>query len=176
MPELVGNLVYIIAQPESVCKVSIKCVGAKCKQRRANCTKLEHQELCLPHSSCMCVSYQHGGTRHKTIQQTPFFLNHGRSPKTPLYILSCLIGPCLITRFLTGLQRDFNSWLQRPGSLLWQLSIRHKRYCDVKHAPAVFAVDDEVLLSSSGLNLKFAGSDKLAPCFVWPLNVLEHIG
>ena len=53
---------------------------------------------------------------------------------------------------------------------------QHKRYCDIKHAPAVFAVDDEVQLSSLGLNLKFAGSDKLAPRFVWPLKVLERIG
>ena len=52
---------------------------------------------------------------------------------------------------------------------------RHKRYYDAKHVPAVFAVNDEVLLSTSGLNLKTAGN-KLAPRFVGPLKVLERIG
>ena len=45
-----------------------------------------------------------------------------------------------------------------------------------KHIPAVFAVNDKVLLSSSGLNVKIAGTNKLAPCFVGPFKVLERIG
>ena len=46
---------------------------------------------------------------------------------------------------------------------------QHKRYYDAKHVPAVFAVNDRLLLSSSGLNLKIAGSNKLALGFVGPL-------
>ena len=53
---------------------------------------------------------------------------------------------------------------------------RHKRYYDAKHVPAVFAVNDQVLLSTSGLNLKVAGTNKLAPRFVEPFKVLERIG
>ena len=45
---------------------------------------------------------------------------------------------------------------------------RHKRYYDAKHVPAVSAFNDEVLLSTSGLNLKIAGTNKL--------KVLERIG
>ena len=53
---------------------------------------------------------------------------------------------------------------------------RHKRYYDAKHVPVVFAVNDQVLLSTSGLNLKLAGTKKLWPKFVGPLKVLERIG
>ena len=53
---------------------------------------------------------------------------------------------------------------------------RHKRYYDAQHVPVVFAVNDDVLLSTSGLNLKIASSNKLAPRFVGPLKVLERIG
>ena len=50
---------------------------------------------------------------------------------------------------------------------------RHKRYYDAKHVPAVFAVNDEVLLSTS---VKIAGTNKLAHRFVGPFQVLEGIG
>lgn len=53
---------------------------------------------------------------------------------------------------------------------------RHKRYYDAEHVPAVFAVNDEVLLSTSGLNLRIAGTHKLAPRYVGPFKVFEHIG
>ncbi|KAL3149506.1 hypothetical protein ABBQ32_002288 [Trebouxia sp. C0010 RCD-2024] len=53
---------------------------------------------------------------------------------------------------------------------------RHKRYYDAKHVPAVFAVNDQVLLCTSGLNLKIAGTNKPAPRYVGPFQVLERIG
>ena len=53
---------------------------------------------------------------------------------------------------------------------------RHKRYYDAKHAPAVFAVNDEVLLSAAGLQLKITGTNKLAPKWIGPFKVLERIG
>lgn len=36
---------------------------------------------------------------------------------------------------------------------------RHKCYYDAKHMPAVLSVNDQVLLSTSGLNLKIAGTE-----------------
>ena len=50
---------------------------------------------------------------------------------------------------------------------------RHKRYYD---APAVFAVNDEVLLSTAGLQLKIYGTSKLAPKWTGPFKFLERIG
>ena len=53
---------------------------------------------------------------------------------------------------------------------------RHKQWYDAKHVHVVFAMNILVLLSSSGLILKSAGTNELAPRFVGPLKVLEHIG
>ncbi|KAA6418537.1 MAG: hypothetical protein FRX49_11483 [Trebouxia sp. A1-2] len=53
---------------------------------------------------------------------------------------------------------------------------RHTHYHDAKHAPAVFATDDEMLLSTSGLQLRISGTDKLAPKFIGPFEDLERIG
>ena len=51
-----------------------------------------------------------------------------------------------------------------------------KCYYDAKHVPAVFAVNEEVLLSTSGLQLKISGTNKLAPRYLGPFKVLERIG
>ena len=53
---------------------------------------------------------------------------------------------------------------------------RHKCHYDAKHAPAVFAVNDEVLLSFAGLQLKISGTNKLAPKWIGPFKVVERIG
>ena len=87
---------------------------------------------------------------HETIQQTPFFLNHGRSPKTLLDIVMphrpvhdnptfCQFAESL--QQLVAKARKFTLAAQQ-----W-----HKRYYAAKHVPVVFAVNDEVLLSTSGL-------------------------
>ena len=58
---------------------------------------------------------------------------HSRLP----WILSCLIGPCLMTMLLASLQREYNSLLPRPVTSLWAAQQRHKRYYHAKHVPAV---------------------------------------
>ncbi|KAL0030502.1 hypothetical protein WJX79_011007 [Trebouxia sp. C0005] len=53
---------------------------------------------------------------------------------------------------------------------------RHTCYYDAKHVPAVFAVNDEVLVSTSGLQLRISGTNKLASKITGPFKVLERIG
>ena len=105
----------------------------------------------------------------------PFFLNHGRAAKTPLDILlpwredvdnpaSCKVAENL-QRLVACAQK-----------LTMAAQQRHKRYYGAKHAPAVFAVNAEVLLSTAGLSLKIAGTNKLAPKWIGPFSVLKRIG
>ena len=89
---------------------------------------------------------------------------HSRLP----WILSCLIGPCLIILLLGSLQRDYSLLVSKARKFTLAAQQRHKHYYDAKHVPAVFAVNDEALLSTSSLNLKIAGSNKLAPA-LWGL-------
>ena len=58
---------------------------------------------------------------------------------------------------------DFQRLVARAQKLIIAAQQRHKRYYDAKHVPAVFVVNDEVLLSTAGLNLKISGTIKLAP-------------
>ena len=112
---------------------------------------------------------------HEAVQQAPFFLNHGRAAKTPLDILlpwrEDVDNPASC-KFAENLQR----LVAREQKLTIAAQQRHKLYYDTKHAPAVFAVNDEVLLSTTGLNLKISGTNKLAPKWVGPFLVLERIG
>ncbi|DBA66294.1 TPA: hypothetical protein ACH3X2_14340 [Trebouxia sp. C0005] len=113
---------------------------------------------------------------HETIQQTPCFLNHGRAPKSSLDILlpnRPVIDNPMSCIFAERLQQLVTK--ARKHTLAAQQ--RHRRYYHAKHIPAVFAaVNDKVLLSASGSNLKIVGTNKLAPRFVGPFNVLERIG
>ena len=112
---------------------------------------------------------------HETIQQTPFYLNHGRSPKTPLDIV-IPHRPLLDNPVSCSFAERLQQLVAKARKFTLAAQQRHKRYYDAKHIPAVFAANDEVLLSTSGLNLRIAGTNKLAPRFVGPFKVLERIG
>ena len=75
-------------------------------------------------------------------------------------------------KFAENLQR----LVARAQKLTIAAQQRHKRFYDAKHAPAVFAVNDEVLLSNAGLQLRISGTNKLAPKWIGPFQVLERIG
>ena len=112
---------------------------------------------------------------HETTQQTPFFLNLGRAPRTPLDILLPKKGDVdnpASCKFAGNLQQ----LVARARKLTIAAQQRQKRYCDAKHIPAVFAVNEEVLLSTSGLQLKISGTNKLAPRYLGPFKILERIG
>ena len=62
-------------------------------------------------------------------------------------------------KFAENLQR----LVARAQKLTIAAQQRHKCHYDAKHAPAVFAVNDELLLSAAGLQLKMSGTNKLSP-------------
>ena len=98
---------------------------------------------------------------HETVQETTFFfLKHGRSPKTPLD--NVIPHRPVLDNPTSSTCAD---WLQQTVAKAMKFTLaaqqRHKRYHDAKHVPAVFAVNDQVLLSTSGLNLKLAGTGQV---------------
>ena len=112
---------------------------------------------------CLCLAqFAINNAWHETVQQTPFFLNHGRAAKTPLDILlpkrEDVDNPASC-KFANDLQR----LVARAQKLTVAAQQRQKRYYDAKHVDAVFAVNDELLLSTKGLNLKISGTNKFAP-------------
>ena len=123
-----------------------------------------------PHMNSPICYEQSFKAWHETIQQTPFFLNHGRSPEPPLGIVMPL-RPLHDNPAYCMFAERLQQLVAKARKFTLAAQQRHKHYYDAKHVPAVFAVNDEVLLSTSGLNLEIAGTDKLTPCFVGPLRL-----
>ena len=115
------------------------------------------QHLCL-------AQFAMNSARHETIQQTPFFM--ADHPRQVLLMHDNPASYKLTERLqqLDARARKHFGW-----------SATAQAYYDAKHVLAVFAVKDEVVLSTSGLLLKIAGPNKLAPCFVGPFKVLQRI-
>ena len=87
----------------------------------------------------------------------------------------CHTGTTLEALHLAPLQRGYRECARaRKHTIAAQQ--RQKRYYDATHQHEVFAVVEEVMLSTAGLNLKIAGTKKLAPKWVGPFKVLERIG
>ena len=112
---------------------------------------------------------------HETVQQTPFYLNHGRAAATPLDILlpnrKDIVNPASC-KFAEKLQK----LTARAIKLTLAAQQRQKRCYDAKHTATYFAVNEGVLLSTAGLNLRISGTNKLAPKWLGPLKVTERVG
>ena len=125
---------------------------------------------------CLCLlQFAINNAWHETIQQTPLFLNHGRAAKTPLDILLPKreeVDNPASCKFANDLQR----LVAGAQKLTIAAQQRQKRYYDAKHVDAVFAVNNELLLFTKGLNLKISGANKFAPKYTGPFKVLERIG
>ena len=106
------------------------------------------------------ISTMHG--RNLPVQNTPFYLNHGRHPRTP-------VG--------ASLGRTFPSQSRNPASAAFTLHMQttlarakscmlatqqwQKHYYDRRHMPAEIAVGSNVLLATTNLHLKPVGKRKL---------------
>ena len=124
---------------------------------------------------CLCLAqFAIHSAWHETVQQTPFFLDHGRAAKTPLDILlprrENVDNPASC-KFANDLRR----LVARAQKLTFAAQQRQKRHYDAKHVDAVFAVN-ELLLSTKGLNVKNFGTNKFAPKYMGPFKGLERIG
>ena len=64
---------------------------------------------------------------------------------------------------------DLQPLVARAQKLTVAAQQRQKSYYDAKHVDAVFAVNDKLLLSTKGLNLKTSGTNKFAPKYIGPL-------
>ena len=90
----------------------------------------------------------------ETVQRTPFYLNHGRAPKTPLDIYlphrEDLKNPASCP-FAERLQRV----VARARKLTIAAQQRQKRYYDATHQHVVFAVNEEVVLSTESKDCRY---------------------
>ena len=110
---------------------------------------------------------------HSSIGTTPFYLNYGYHPRTPLSLSlpkaeSQSDSPA--SSFFTELQT-----LQKAATTaMTQAQQRMKNYVDKHRKDMSFAVGQEVLLKTTNLHLK--GPKKFLPRFIGPFKVLAKCG
>ena len=128
-----------------------------------------------------CAEFAINNGYVESIKTTPFFLNYGRHPDTPLHL-----------RLLTYNQRSSNPIKAVPtaDSLSVQLQERSKAareslqlarqrmvdYANKNRADIQYHVGDQVLLSTRNLTFKGKLTKKLMPRWIGPFTVTHKIG
>jgi hypothetical protein len=110
---------------------------------------------------------------HPSIQNTPFFLNYGQHPLTPITLGAENIVPSA-TAFVHGLQEH----ILNAKQALKQAQDRQKAYADTKRRDVSFTPGDQVFLSTRHIQLKKSKdmTKKLMPKWVGPFKVLDLVG
>ena len=105
---------------------------------------------------------------------TPFFLNFGYHPCTPIDILREADETTIetVNQFTLRMQRAFS----RAQFFLHKAQERQKVQADKRRREQVFHVGDQVLLSTNNLQLKQVPARKLQKKFVGPFFVTRCIG
>jgi len=115
---------------------------------------------------------------HSTVENTPFYLEHGRHPYIPgLTTLKRAGVPrahvCAVKRQWPAKLKEAVLHAQKAMKVATE---RSKRHFDVRRKVVEFEVGDRVLLSTKNLTLKGVPCVKLGPRFVGPYTVEEKVG
>ena len=98
---------------------------------------------------------------------TPFYLNYGRNPRTPVTVNATADRSPAGVRFTVEMQLA----ISRAKELMKQAQHRQKLLEDTKRQEQTFQIGEAVLLNSKNFKFKH-GTKKLLPRFIWPFKVL----
>ena len=115
-----------------------------------------------------CAEFAVNNAWQESTQNTPFFLNSGQHPRTPLGGGARTQAPAA---------NDFVNRLEKSLSIA-KLSLkaaqdRQKSFADQKRQDVVYEVGQQVLLSTRNFRLANPGSRKLLPKWVGPFQILQ---
>jgi RNase H-like domain found in reverse transcriptase/Reverse transcriptase (RNA-dependent DNA polymerase)/Integrase zinc binding domain/Chromo (CHRromatin Organisation MOdifier) domain/Retroviral aspartyl protease len=104
--------------------------------------------------------------------QTPFYMNTGFHPLTPLsHHQQAASNP-----HATAVRVAWQTRVQLATEKLKNAQNRQKQLLDNKRRDVTFKVNDKVLLNSKNINIKHTGSRKLLPRFIGPFTITKCIG
>jgi hypothetical protein len=117
---------------------------------------------------------------HESTQTTPFLLNYGLTPLTPLSFLmqrqaktlDAFDFQCPAAQAFT---EDINKRLSTAKKWLEAAQNRQKANADKSRRNVEFAVGDEVLISTANLYIQTGGTRKLLPRFIGPYPITRVI-
>ena len=119
---------------------------------------------------CM-VEFALNNSHHESTKHTPFFLNFGMHPLTPLHIETIKLSKTPAAAKWTN---DLISTLDKAKLALQQAKDRQKSYADANRKETTFSVGDKVLLATTNLSPK-AGTRKLFPRWLGPFTVTKVV-
>jgi hypothetical protein len=118
-----------------------------------------------------CAEFAVNNAWQESIKNTPFFLNFGQHPRTP-------IGRSAENQVPAA--NDFVNRLETALSTakmsLRAAQDRQKSFADQRRRDVVYSVGQQVFLSTQNFRLAKPGSRKLLPKWVGPFQILERIG
>lgn len=110
---------------------------------------------------------------HSSIGTTPFYLNYGYHPRTPLS-LSLPVAESYSNSPATSFFAELQSLLKEATKAMSQAQQRMKDYVDKRRKDTTFAVGQLVLLKTTHLHMK--GPKKFLPRFIGPFTVIAKCG
>jgi hypothetical protein len=119
------------------------------------------------------IEFSYNNTANASTGQTPFFLAHGRHPRTPLSLTSLKPTP---NPAVNAFAAELSATHAAADAALRAAQARQKRFADRRRRDATFAVGDLVLLSTANLALTKRGlSGKLHPRYVGPFPIVARV-
>eukprot|EP00200_Dunaliella_tertiolecta_P008577 CAMPEP_0202391580 /NCGR_PEP_ID=MMETSP1127-20130417/91912_1 /ASSEMBLY_ACC=CAM_ASM_000462 /TAXON_ID=3047 /ORGANISM="Dunaliella tertiolecta, Strain CCMP1320" /LENGTH=293 /DNA_ID=CAMNT_0048994021 /DNA_START=3046 /DNA_END=3927 /DNA_ORIENTATION=+ len=107
----------------------------------------------------------------ESIKTTPFCLDYGRDPRTPLsWAIRKPSKVPAVEDFTKAMQDD----LQKAKAAC-KAQHRQKSQADKKQRDVEFSIGDEVMLSSKNIKLRLPGTPRLMPKWIGPLKVIERV-
>ena len=107
----------------------------------------------------------------ESVQNTPFYLKHGRHPRTLLAVSldkKRSSSQKSINPASAALATHLQQTIARAKRCMLNAQQRQKHYYDKRHVPSVFQVGTQVLLATTDLYLRTTGTRKLIPRWVGP--------
>ncbi len=117
------------------------------------------------------LEFAFNNSLHAASKHTPFFLNTGQHPLTPLGDIAETTNPAA-----RKLVEDWSTRVSRAIEYLHAARNRLKQNADASRRDVQFKVGDNVLLNSKHITLKHPGATKLLPKYIGPFKVIAKIG
>ena len=125
------------------------------------------------------VEFAINNSWHSSINNTPFFLNYGRHPRSPteFVLLAAKRGrePDDKVPAVRNMIQNMHDTIAEAKRCLQSAQQRQKAYADTRRRDVSFNVGDQVLLSTKNLTLKMVGSSKLMPKFIGPFTIARKV-
>ena len=117
------------------------------------------------------VEFAINNSYQKSINTTPFRLNAGRDPHTPLTVDLPSKGPAAHNWLA-----EQAHWVQRAKHCIKAAQDRQQTYANQKRRPVEYKLNQWVWLSTRNLKLQVGGTKKFLPKYIGPFQITQLVG